>query len=312
MFAFKINHIFSFIAFKFLNMDTSRSLTSSPFEVTSAFRLVNPLTISVSNEASDLQCTPIKQDSSSLNSSQSSSSNDSSINIDSNEAATNKTGLLTYSTPVVSHYLTSFTSAKQCNQRKPSVNFHSIDDIVYGGYTSQNDSGFASSINTTKSPTSVRVSSVVCENKENSSSRESIDNSKKVRTTFTDHQKNMLDVYFRKNPYPDPSETEELSRQLVLPENVIKVWFQNKRSRDKQRQFSHAYSKSKNMLKNQGIFKKDAHSAASIYDSPLVANLKNISSKFNSYTAAAAIAAFAHVAQSGSHYYNNQSPFYSS
>ena len=48
----------------------------------------------------------------------------------------------------------------------------------------------------------------------------------------------MLEQYFRRNPYPDPRETEDLSKQLVLPENVIKVWFQNKRSRDKQRKFS--------------------------------------------------------------------------
>ena len=41
----------------------------------------------------------------------------------------------------------------------------------------------------------------------------------------------MLEQYFRRNPYPDPRETEDLSKQLNLPENVIKVWFQNKRSR---------------------------------------------------------------------------------
>jgi len=139
-----------------------------------------------------------------------------------------------------------------------------------------------------------------------------MDNGKKVRTTFTDHQKNMLDVYFRKNPYPDPSETEELSQQLVLPENVIKVWFQNKRSRDKQRTFSHSH-KSKNMYKNQVVKKEVLTNGKSVnmFDSPLVANLKNIS-KFNSYTqAAAALAVFAQAAQNGNNFYNNQSSFYS-
>ena len=150
------------------------------------------------------------------------------------------------------------------------------------------------------------------ENKENSSPVTSIDNGKKVRTTFTDHQKNMLDVYFRKNPYPDPSETEDLSQQLVLPENVIKVWFQNKRSRDKQRQFSHSYNKSKGTFKHQSLLQKESIArSAPVYDSPLVANLKNIS-KFNTYTAAAAIAAFAHAAQNGSNFYANQNSFYSS
>ena len=53
----------------------------------------------------------------------------------------------------------------------------------------------------------------------------------------------MLEQYFRRNPYPDPRETEDLSKQLILPENVIKVWFQNKRSRDKQRKFSNNTNK---------------------------------------------------------------------
>ena len=53
----------------------------------------------------------------------------------------------------------------------------------------------------------------------------------------------MLEQYFRRNPCPDPRETEDLSKQLNLPENVIKVWFQNKRSRDKQRKFSNNTNK---------------------------------------------------------------------
>ena len=62
--------------------DSTRSLTSSPFEAsTSAFRLVNPLTISVSNESEDLQCTPIKhqEDSAMANNCSDSSSCNSSI-----------------------------------------------------------------------------------------------------------------------------------------------------------------------------------------------------------------------------------------
>jgi hypothetical protein len=74
-------------------------------------------------------------------------------------------------------------------------------------------------------------------------------NGKKVRTTFTDQQKWMLEQYFKQNPYPDPRETEDLSNQLVLSENVIKVWFQNKRSRDKQRKYSN--TKSSTPLKHE-------------------------------------------------------------
>lgn len=56
-------------------------------------------------------------------------------------------------------------------------------------------------------------------------------NNKKIRTSFSDQQKSMLEYYFEHNPYPDPKETEDISVKLSLTENVIKVWFQNKRSR---------------------------------------------------------------------------------
>ena len=65
-----------------------------------------------------------------------------------------------------------------------------------------------------------------------------INNNKKIRTSFSDQQKSMLEFYFEYNPYPDPKETEDISDKLSLTENVVKVWFQNKRSRDKQRKFS--------------------------------------------------------------------------
>ena len=57
---------------------------------------------------------------------------------------------------------------------------------------------------------------------------------KKLRTTFTEKQKQALDRYYQFNAYPDPQQLEELSEQLTLSENVIKVWFQNKRSRNQQ------------------------------------------------------------------------------
>ena len=98
-------------------------------------------------------------------------------------------------------------------------------------------------------------------------------NEKKVRTTFTDHQKKMLDVFFKKNPYPDPRETEELSQQLALPENVIKVWFQNKRSRDKQRKFSN-----KSAAKLQSSMQ-----SSQAFSSPLIANLHFLSKLQNGY-----------------------------
>jgi len=133
------------------------------------------------------------------------------------------------------------------------------------------------------------------EDKENKETQNG--DNKKNRTTFTDHQKRMLDVYFSKNPYPDPKETEDLSQQLVLPENVIKVWFQNKRSRDKQRKFSHANRKLTNC---NGSLADNSN----LYSSPLVANLQYLTSKINPYSFSAAVAAVAAAAASNQHHQN--------
>ena len=42
-----------------------------------------------------------------------------------------------------------------------------------------------------------------------------------------------LDRFYATNRYPDPTQMETLSRLLSLEEKVIRVWFQNKRSREK-------------------------------------------------------------------------------
>jgi len=102
------------------------------------------------------------------------------------------------------------------------------------------------------------------EDKENQILLDTKQDSKKLRTTFTETQKQMLDEYFAMNPYPDPKETEDLSNQLSLAENVIKVWFQNKRSRNKQRKSTNS----------KRIY--------AVQESSLVNNLKIFSEKFNS------------------------------
>ena len=58
---------------------------------------------------------------------------------------------------------------------------------------------------------------------------------KKNRTAFTDAQRCSLERFYITNRYPDPTELEDLSRMLTLEEKVIRIWFQNKRSREKTR-----------------------------------------------------------------------------
>jgi len=104
----------------------------------------------------------------------------------------------------------------------------------------------------------------------------------------------MLDYYFNQNPYPDPRETEDMSAHLALPENVIKVWFQNKRSRDKQRKFSRdnnsRVSKSNHY---PTTIPTNKNSNEHVNASPLIANLQLLSQLNNSFKAAAALQAFA-------------------
>lgn len=186
------------------------------------------------------------------------------------------------------------------SSNKPRVNFHSIEDLATSESSSPEnfssssesmvDSGFCSYSNQSQKQTADESDSEDIEvsdsNKENSTRKNDATNNKKLRTSFTEVQKRALDVYFQRNPYPDPRETEELSQQLALPENVIKVWFQNKRSRDKQRKFSH---KSKALLLNSdSSVSFNNHSYSS---SPLVANLQMLTSRFNPYAAVAAAAA---------------------
>lgn len=159
---------------------------------------------------------------------------------------------------------------------KPKVNFHSIADLIgspsvrtakaqdsmgSSGYASNNDSGIASHSGTPKGVDK--------------------ENDKKLRTTFTDYQKQQLDIYFQHNPYPDPRETEELSQRLGLGEAVIKVWFQNKRSRDKTRKFSHKNRAAMRALENTG--KGNTKQVSSLYSSPIYNNLQVLSSRINSY-----------------------------
>lgn len=187
--------------------------------------------------------------------------------------------LLTYSTPIFYPYnfIPKCLPISSIKIQKPRVNFHSIDDLVGSSSNStNNDSGFQSMSSSVVKTCADSVKQLDFDDeKEN---HKKTDNGKKFRTTFTEEQKMALDVYFRKNPYPDPKETEELSEQLVLPENVIKVWFQNKRSRDKQRKFT---SKSK----------KNPHQQdeKAVTSSPLVANLQLIQSRLNQYATLSAV-----------------------
>ncbi|CAF3468572.1 unnamed protein product [Rotaria socialis] len=106
-------------------------------------------------------------------------------------------------------------------------NFKSIDELLSPlktndetGYNSQLSSAFRSQNNGD-------------ENEKPTKSSRSQNKSKTIRTAFTDEQREYLDRFYSTNRYPDPSQIETLSQLLSLDEKVVRVWFQNKRSREK-------------------------------------------------------------------------------
>ncbi|CAF0971301.1 unnamed protein product [Brachionus calyciflorus] len=201
------------------------------------------------------------------------------VNVNSSECSTpvkeSTNGLLAYSTPLFYHFNYAQKTTPFVSQIKPKVNFHSIADLVG---SESDDSGFQSLATSVKESPVVSFKQKLDEAEQDKENSKKCDNGKKFRTTFTEEQKLALDAYFQKNPYPDPKETEDLSQQLVLPENVIKVWFQNKRSRDKQRKFSSKSRKSQ-------VQSQDHSQTAS----PIVANLQLLQSRLNQYAALTAV-----------------------
>lgn len=162
-----------------------------------------------------------------------------------------------------------------------------------------NDSGVWNSYQSFESTPQISNQNDDQEDKENlSKSNNKLDN-KKYRTTFSEEQKKQLDFYFNQNPYPDPREAEDMSAHLGLPENVIKVWFQNKRSRDKQRKFSRENNSRVNKT-NQ--FSTNSSNEQLNNVSPLIVNLQLLSQLNNSFKAAAALQAFANNNRNFSHF----------
>ncbi len=57
--------------------------------------------------------------------------------------------------------------------------------------------------------------------------------SKRVRTSFTDEQLQILQANFEIDPNPDAAELERVSQLTGLSKRVTQVWFQNSRARQK-------------------------------------------------------------------------------
>ena len=58
-------------------------------------------------------------------------------------------------------------------------------------------------------------------------------NKRRNRTNFSGQQMQRLEELLKENRYPDMYRREEIARELGLQEDVVRVWFKNKRAKDK-------------------------------------------------------------------------------
>ncbi len=54
-----------------------------------------------------------------------------------------------------------------------------------------------------------------------------------VRTGFSDKQRRVLEKAFSITNYPDEVKRQQLAHELKLEESVIRVWFQNRRAKQR-------------------------------------------------------------------------------
>ena len=71
---------------------------------------------------------------------------------------------------------------------------------------------------------------------------------KRVRTTFTDEQLQMLQANFDIDSNPDGQDLERIAQITGLSKRVTQVWFQNSRARQKKHQTHHG----RHRLRNDG------------------------------------------------------------
>lgn len=140
--------------------------------------------------------------------------------------------------------------------KKGKTNFHSITDLARSsdasislndsGEHNQNgenmSSGYLSASNTSNSVTTSPKSLInndfikrfQNDDKENDQNREFIYKTKRrPRAQITKQQREILEYAYKLKCYPDSNEVEYLCGVLGHEENVIRIWFQNKRARNK-------------------------------------------------------------------------------
>ncbi|XP_040574243.1 insulin gene enhancer protein isl-1 isoform X2 [Lepeophtheirus salmonis] len=98
-----------------------------------------------------------------------------------------------------------------------------------GGFDEPSSSSSSCSSSTTATPTTAHY-------KSSSSSKSSNRRVGRVRTVLSEKQLSILNKCYNNNPRPDANVKEQMVEMTSLSHRVIRVWFQNKRCKDKKRQ----------------------------------------------------------------------------
>ncbi|CAB4069618.1 ISL1 [Lepeophtheirus salmonis] len=110
-----------------------------------------------------------------------------------------------------------------------------------GGFDEPSSSSSSCSSSTTATPTTAHY-------KSSSSSKSSNRRVGRVRTVLSEKQLSILNKCYNNNPRPDANVKEQMVEMTSLSHRVIRVWFQNKRCKDKKRQILD--SEKETMVKN--------------------------------------------------------------
>lgn len=125
-------------------------------------------------------------------------------------------------------------SSKMLNNLQHSLLFH-VAELVESPETLLHN-GCTQSIATTSSPsTSSQATSTTTATSKSSDKRRSSTEQKqpRIRTVLTEQQLQTLRSVYQTNPRPDALLKEQLCELTGLSPRVIRVWFQNRRCKDK-------------------------------------------------------------------------------
>ncbi|XP_021102431.1 putative double homeobox protein 2 [Heterocephalus glaber] len=81
--------------------------------------------------------------------------------------------------------------------------------------------------------------------------------SRRQRMILNERQKDILNEWFEKNPYPGIDTRDYLAKVIGVSEFQILTWFQNQRTRRKQREYKCNFGKSQTQVQDKPHFKQE-------------------------------------------------------